>query len=445
MAGMTARDIVDLYDRLHATGVSRRDKLELARRFVVDPASLADLFAKSVEALGAYEPKDEGFYTDRIHREVGDVKATSTTDLALRLRDARPVSPVAGDHQPLLLTEGIDAPGVAVVSPEALAFEYLDRELVATRTTGGVSPEGTAVRLDLLLKAADGIPIIGEVKRTSDVDVVQPTKKPATDKDAFSALIQALACASRLATPAQYARLSRYGRAEARGRRDVGADAALAPVAPPTFDVYVVLHNRPTSTHLPELTIAAERLSVLVLAQPPVARYIRRIACLITTLEDETLTAVTEFAYERPAPPTGRVECAFADYFRPWGLHLPDAAVLPLADGRLEGRGWSVRWRWHHDGALEFRAAHRMTNERWHIIDPDGSIHDKPVPPEMMVFSPGDDRSRAEAEYTAGWRAHGEAVKRDGMAFDVAATAPSDTVLAWRLDRGSGRDFLPPR
>ncbi len=37
------------------------------------------------------------------------------------------------------------------VTADRLACAYLNREFVATRTTGGASHPGTAVRLDLLL------------------------------------------------------------------------------------------------------------------------------------------------------------------------------------------------------------------------------------------------------------------------------------------------------
>jgi len=326
---IAATPIVKLYNDLHAKGTSRKQKLERARAFVADPTALAAMFGESVAAMQAYAPNDEGFYTRRSHYDVGE-KVTGTIDFALRVRDAGGIDSRAGSHAPLE-GEPIDAPGVESLSAERVRWEYLDRELVATRSTSGATQaKGSAIRLDLLLKQfEDGTPVIAELKRTTDIDDDNPDKKLATDKDAFSALVQALACVSQLATPAQYARLSRFGRARScEAGHEVGMDAGLAFATPPTFDVAVVLHNRPTSTHLPELTIEAERLSALLLAQPVVARYVRRIVCIVTETEGDRVASSVEFAYQRQPPGTSAIETAFGEYFRPWGLHLPGPAAL---------------------------------------------------------------------------------------------------------------------
>jgi hypothetical protein len=191
-------------------------------------------------------------------------------------------------------SQGVPPRGLRCVSAEELACEYLDRELVAMRTTAGTASPGIAVRLDLLLAATDRTPIIGEIKRTADAT---GRGVPATDKDPFSALVQALACTAQLATPAQYARLSRWGRAGPDGRPK---PADLAPASTPTFDVYIVLHNRPVGTHLPELGNVTEQLAVELLANAGVARLVRRIACLVTEVREGTLTTQREWAFERP-------------------------------------------------------------------------------------------------------------------------------------------------
>lgn len=65
----------------------------------------------------------------------------------------------------------------------------------------------------------------------------------------------------------------------------------------------------------------------------------------------------------------------FNRYFEPWGVHLPAPAADRRKDGTLSGHGWSVRWRWcDPPGSLEFYARHRMTNERWAIVAPDGTL-----------------------------------------------------------------------
>ena len=438
--------IVQLYDSLHAKGVSREKRLRRAREFVADPASLAELFWRSVLALGDYLPNQEGFYTSRPHYAVADKKPSSTTDLALRIRDGRGLAPRAVGSG---VTPAATVPGVTAVSADQLACEYLDRELVPTRTTGDASHGGTAVRLDLLLRnVVDGVPIVAEIKRTADSHT-DAHVTPSTDKDPFAALIQALACTAQLATPMQYARLSRWGRAQQRDAIDVPAPADLADLAVPLFDVYLILHNRPSGTHLHDLGVEAARLSECLLAQPKVDRHVRRIACLITRLEDTELTAEVEWAWERTPPSTVDIEATFADYFRPWAITLPADAVIDQLPGSLYARGWSVSWTWHDDGALEFRATHRMTNERWHVIDPSGHVTSRPVPPEFMVIGPEDEAEDAQAAYRAAWRTHESAVQQSGIAFETAAPAHSlrdDDRYAFKVNGGPWvRGALPPR
>ena len=122
--------IVELYGVLHARGVSREQKLARAREFVANPASLADLFWQSVLALGDCLPNDEGFYTSRAHYTLGEKKASSTTALALRIRDIGGLRPRTATRTP---TKEPPVPGVSAVAADRLAFEYLDREIVPTR------------------------------------------------------------------------------------------------------------------------------------------------------------------------------------------------------------------------------------------------------------------------------------------------------------------------
>ncbi len=295
-----ATPIVQLYDELHQPGIGHERRLSRARDFVADPSDLATKFGDSIAALQGYR-SEEAFYASRKHYEIGDVSATSTTDLALRIRDAGGLQPRPNDEPAPRVAANASAPGVLEVPADALACEYLDRELVPTRTTGRATHEGTAVRLDLLLRhATDRTPIVAEVKRTSNADPLRPHRVPASDKDPFSALIQVLACIAQLSTRAQYERLARWGSTETRGQNDYPAPADLAAYETPTFDAYVVLHNRPQGTFIPDLEAETERLATLLLAQPPVAKHVRRIACLLTTLDADTLQTQSLWAYQRP-------------------------------------------------------------------------------------------------------------------------------------------------
>ncbi|WP_193612084.1 hypothetical protein [Nocardioides lijunqiniae] len=125
--------------------------------------------------------------------------------------------------------------------------------------------------------------------------------------------------------------------------------------------------------------------------------------------------------------PTTPTALAFAQYFAHWGLELPPGAVEARADGHLRTAGWTVRWRWHDDGSLEFRASHRMTNERWELVRPDGTSESMPAPSEFLVFPQDADEATREAVRSAhrdAWRAHAASVAERGMAFEDVPSAP---------------------
>lgn len=150
--------------------------------------------------------------------------------------------------------------------------------------------------------------------------------------------------------------------------------------------------------------------------------------------------ASADAAAETPSP----VRRAFEEYFASWGLFLPVEAEAQHARGYLLGKGWSVRWRWQPDGALEFLASHRMTNERWHVIAVDGSLGAIDVPFEAMIFPPNatdEQRAAIEQEYRSAWSAHGEAVRRAEMdpiqgRGDVPNDLAGPDLMTWRLDGG---------
>lgn len=126
--------IVELYDELHTRGVGRQARLVLAQRFNADPAALADRFSHSVRALESYRPNDEAFCPSRNYYELSQERASSTTDVAVRIRDAGGLTGIAAPHAPFAEPPG--GSGVSTVTPDRLACAYLNRELVATRTTG---------------------------------------------------------------------------------------------------------------------------------------------------------------------------------------------------------------------------------------------------------------------------------------------------------------------
>lgn len=263
---------------------SREARLDLAKSLLCDLSALATCYADSVEAFASYRnATDAGFYESRIERIPDPSALTRTLDLALRLAALDGIAIInEGDCN----AEGHLPPGVSRVPSDRLGFDYLDREIVPTRTTGNArfdDEKGTSsragLRLDLLLVAKDGrVPIIGEVKRK-------------TDKDPFAALIQALACAAHLTTPGQYARLLHHD------DRDL-----LIPLdgQVPPLDLYLILVGYPRdATHISDLFDATRTLSQRLLARTEINTTIRRIACLEIELAGQRLNTTSLFAYER--------------------------------------------------------------------------------------------------------------------------------------------------
>ncbi len=61
-----------------------------------------------------------------------------------------------------------------------------------------------------------------------------------------------------------------------------------------------------------------------------------------------------------------------------------------------------------------------MTNDRWHVIEPDGTVLSKPTPSEFYRS----DRPGAREEYEQAWRDYGEALVHSGMRVDTPSEWP---------------------
>jgi hypothetical protein len=193
------------------------------------------------------------------HPIAAELKATK--DVALRL------GPAGQRHT-------VKAKPEAGLSDNNLDFIYLDREILATRTTKlsrqpGFEPPDHAMRLDVLLASNDGVPIVGEIK----------VKR---DRDLAYALIQALACVSVLATGHQRTRLQTH----------YGEHLTSVPASgPPRFDVYLISVARTgRATYLGELDRTARYLASELLAQPTIAAVVRRIAMIDARLTNGEFT-----------------------------------------------------------------------------------------------------------------------------------------------------------
>jgi hypothetical protein len=247
-------ELAQLYTRLGGKGkdADGRNPMErrewCARELCESPTKLVDCFKSSVEKTTNYfathDPGASRFYGTKRPPLEHLPGLTNTPEVgALMMEYGHKRYDVLGD--------------------ETLSFYYLDRELLVTQAKGldpPKSPEMAGLRVDFLLaNASDGLPIITELKVTS------PKGQP--DKDPFSALIQALACASYLVPPEQMKRLIKH---DTEGHLSVDSGR---------LDIYVLtVKEPPASRPWFRLRDAAERLSAATVGG--LSQWIRTIAFL---------------------------------------------------------------------------------------------------------------------------------------------------------------------
>lgn len=204
--------LVRLYRRLRTWPLETRLRFALALE--AKPQMLARWIAASVERFEPYCNIEESFAIRPPLDPVGEV--TSGRDLACAL-----ANPATGDGAWRVRT-----------GRTSVSMQLVDHEVPPARTTKnakhflnkmGAVGDSTYLRTDLLLKHADGTPVIGEVK-VARAPSATTKKGGGFDADAVLALVQALAAASMLATPNQLRRLQAHYPAFADGAHaiDVG-------------------------------------------------------------------------------------------------------------------------------------------------------------------------------------------------------------------------------
>jgi len=272
--------LTPLYLRYRALrSADQAERLRYARDVLANPAWLAEEFVTTVLRFGAYDNADQHFYGKR-HALTFGRHLEATKDLVLRLEALPSVTPVdASDRQ----IGGTGHPDVIDVPAPDLAFEYVDRELLLQRTESPAKWENGAanrggIRPDILLAdLATRTPIVAELKLPGDMDP-------------FFALVQALAGAAHLATPAQYERM--------RNHLKRGKFPALS--APPRLDVFTLFVGRTEGSNQPDFLQAAQTLPPRLLAHDGLATSIRRIAGISLALDPrDQITAEVLFAWER--------------------------------------------------------------------------------------------------------------------------------------------------
>lgn len=224
----------------------KKERLAYIQWLAAAPGELADKFVRSIASFTPYENDLQAFNgSPPVFKPEHGENLTAGVDLAKRLLDGGTCE-VGGRRE--------------------LDLDYVNRELDCLRVARGRgaggrnlddgAPSKTALVLDLLLvNVNDRVPIISEVKLGED-------------KDAAYALIQALAAAAHLATPAQRRRLA-----------NIYPDAQFD-VAEHRIDVYVISLDRPTRSLDAALHEAAVRVAEQLVERGDVAESIRRIAFL---------------------------------------------------------------------------------------------------------------------------------------------------------------------
>jgi hypothetical protein len=210
---------------------------------------VAKAFATSVEQLEGYDNRDEPFRDPdtKARTEAEKDDARSTISVALRLKAQGRLEPSDRDGP---------------------TYRYVEREIVAQRTTGGVrfndplqeladgGPVSSAMKVDLLLEADDGAPAVGEIKIR-------------TDRDPICALIQVLAAAALLTPQPQRERLDLH--------HNLRTDGLL--------DAVIVLVDFPDASLMQQARDRAEELATALIADPRVSAHVRRIVAFETTAD----------------------------------------------------------------------------------------------------------------------------------------------------------------
>jgi hypothetical protein len=174
------------------------EQVALAELHAEDPEPLMARFDHSVRTVAAYPEITEAFHGARseVWTEKKGWPITSTTTFAADLVD--------GHHE--------------VTDFPELDFDLVDREIFPLRsTTDGIDARGAGRSIDLLLRAANGLPVVGDL---------------AVAGDCYLALVRALACAVELSSDSQLERLADHYDFIVPGDQAVISIYLIAPVLP---------------------------------------------------------------------------------------------------------------------------------------------------------------------------------------------------------------------
>jgi hypothetical protein len=180
--------LVPIYHAVKA--MSHAERLEFATFLAGNPRVLSSWFNRSVKMFASYSNAEEAFA-----KTPPKLSPPSAMTSGLHLQQALANAP--DDHW--------------TIEGAYRSLVYVDYEVLPARTTQNakhhlaVFKDGrrstSAMRIDALLRADDGAPVVAELKAATAVR---------NDADPFYALIQALAATAQLATPPQRERLMKW-------------------------------------------------------------------------------------------------------------------------------------------------------------------------------------------------------------------------------------------
>lgn len=236
-------------------------------------------FVSSVEALEAFDNTAQPFRPSARRPPVANpAELWKTNDVSGRLDPASTPRGLAAldieGHEPLTYVDRELFPMRLTNDAGAdVAYSHTTQTASAAASGEGAIP---MVRLDLLLRSTDGVPVVGEVKTPTDVDT-------------FYAVVQALTAASQLVTRNQYARLRAQYESEHfvdAGHGGPQVDVAILAVDPTACGSRSV-DEIPKATYRPQLDQLGRTLARLLMEQPQVTRYVRRISFVTLRLDAE--------------------------------------------------------------------------------------------------------------------------------------------------------------
>lgn len=116
-----------------------------------------------------------------------------------------------------------------------------------------------------------------------------------------------------------------------------------------------------------------------------------------------------------------RIAKTFAEYFKNWGISLPEDDVQNRHNGVIQKAGWNIHYLFgsdEHGEYLEYYACHRMTNDRHTRIYEDGKVEFLEALHDFIVFtdeSSEEEKSRIRREHIENNRRITQELKKKGL------------------------------